>query len=54
MISAALTQAVNFPSPCPDKSQQGAARPARASSWLALIGQRVERRKQADANCLIH
>ncbi|SDH90258.1 hypothetical protein SAMN05216588_108219 [Pseudomonas flavescens] len=48
MISAPIAQALDFP------SQRQAQRPARPSAWLARIGQRMQRRRQADAVCPVH
>ncbi|MCW2294477.1 MULTISPECIES: hypothetical protein [Pseudomonas] len=48
MISAPIAKAIDFP------SQRQAQRPARRNAWLARIGQRLQRRQQADAACPIH
>ena len=49
MISAPIGKAIDFPA-----ARQNAQRPAAKRGWLARISQRLERRRQAEANCFVH
>ncbi|WP_165497277.1 hypothetical protein [Phytopseudomonas dryadis] len=49
MITAPIAKTAGFHSP-----RQSVTRPALYVAWLARVSQRLQRRRQADAACLIH